>query len=122
MVKIKHLFGLVSLVFLAGIISCSDDVGGVTNEENTPSASSNVKAPLISPAAGDYSEGFKYITLTSDSTNSEIYYTTDGSSPSNSSSRYTGQFKIIGSKTVKAIAYSGNSKSSVSTAVFNLWG
>ena len=121
MVKIKHLFGLVSLVFLAGIISCSDDVGGGTNEYYTsPSTSSTLKAPVISPAAGDYSEGFKEITLFSDSANSEIYYTTDGSAPTNSSSRYTGQFRIIGSKTVKAIAYSGNSKSSVTTAVFNL--
>ena len=61
-------------------------------------------APTISPSQGVYS-GSTPITLTSGDSNSLIYYTTNGSTPTTSSSLYTGPFYLSSSATVKAIAW-----------------
>ncbi|WP_294429376.1 carboxypeptidase regulatory-like domain-containing protein [uncultured Treponema sp.] len=107
-----------ALIALITIIACSTGEG---NDENSNSSSSaKLEVPVISPSAGDYSEGYKLITLSCENKNSEIYYTTDGTDPSDTSSRYSAPFTILGSKTVKAIAYSDGKTSSIVTAVFNL--
>ena len=60
--------------------------------------------------------GGKTITLATTTSGATIYYTTDGSAPSASSTKYTGAFNLASSKTVKAIAIaSGLANSSVLT-------
>lgn len=62
-----------------------------------------VKTPVISPAGGSYS-GSVSVTITCGSPDAEIYYTTDGSTPSRGSTRYTRTFTVSAPATVKAIA------------------
>ena len=93
---------------------------GTEKEDEKPDADINIALPVFSPAAGDYAEGFKEISIATETEGAEIYYTTDGTEPNDTSSRYTGPFRIIGSKKVRAIAYKNTSKSSVVTAQYNL--
>jgi hypothetical protein len=59
--------------------------------------------PVISPDPGSYSE-LTQISLSHLAANATIYYTTDGSTPTRGSTRYTEPFGVVGDVTVKAIA------------------
>jgi hypothetical protein len=61
--------------------------------------------------------GSTTVTLTADAGNT-IYYTTDGTDPTNASTAYTTPFTLNTSATVKAIAYKGSSSSLVTTKEF----
>ena len=77
-----------------------------------------VKTPVISPAGGSYS-GSISVTITCGSTDAEIYYTTDGSTPGRGSARYTGAFTVSAPATVKAVAIkNGLDDSAVATASY----
>lgn len=79
-------------------------------------------APTINPASGSYT-GAQTVTLADTTAGANIYYTTDGTTPSVSSTQYTGTFQTVGSgsETVKAIAIaSGYSNSSVSSAAYTI--
>jgi hypothetical protein len=76
-------------------------------------------SPTFSPAAGTYGKP-QFVTLAS-TTPGAIYYTTDGSSPTDKSTRYTGRIYVSASETIKAIAYaSGHSPSDVVSAVYKI--
>jgi hypothetical protein len=62
--------------------------------------------PVVSPFGGRFPSGSVLVTITSATREASIYYTTDGSTPTTSSTLYTGPFTLtIGTnKTVKAIA------------------
>ncbi len=80
--------------------------------------------PIASPSAGNYSSS-QVVTLTSNDTGSglnNIYYTTDGTTPSSSNGTlYTTAVTVSSDLTLKAIAYdmAGNS-SSVLSAVYGI--
>src|SRR5262249_42097860 len=71
-----------------------------------------VTPPIISPGTGVYVDA-PTVSLASDP-GAQIYYTTDGSPPSSSSSPYSGPLAIEGSVVVKAIAIQPFGSSSVS--------
>ena len=75
-----------------------------------------VERPVISPAGGTFTEA-QEVTITSEG--NTVFYTLDGSDPTNESTQYTAPFTVSTSCTVKAIAYDkdGNA-SSVATAEF----
>jgi glucosylceramidase len=76
-------------------------------------------APAFWPIAGTYSP--TQITLSDTTANSTIYYTTDGSTPTASSTAYTGPVAIASTTTVKAIATaSGFSASAVASATYTV--
>jgi hypothetical protein len=62
-----------------------------------------VQAPLFSVAAGTYSTT-QTVTLSSISSGAAIYYTTDGSTPTSSSSLYSTPISVSTTQTIKAIA------------------
>lgn len=72
-----------------------------------------VAAPVVAMADDNM------VTL-SQADNADIYYTTDGTTPSNASTRYTAPFPITGKTIVKAIAYLSGKASPVTTKEVNL--
>ncbi len=76
-------------------------------------------APVISPAGGTFS-GSQQVTITDTVSGATIYYTTDGSTPTTGSTKYTAPFQLSTETTVQAIASaSGYLQSAVSSATFN---
>ena len=63
-----------------------------------------VSNPVISPEGGNFFEATE-VTITSDQEDAIIYYTLDGSTPTENSTVYTGPFMVEENTTVKAIAY-----------------
>ena len=58
------------------------------------------------------------ITL-SQSSGDDIYYTTDGSTPTTASTKYTAPFTVQPNTTVKAVAYNGSNYSDVASFYFD---
>lgn len=49
----------------------------------------------------------------------DIYYTTDGSTPTNASTKYTGSFSVQQNTTVKAVCYNGSNYSEVASQLYD---
>ncbi len=73
-------------------------------------------APEISPASCTFSEPFQ-VTITAES-GATIYYTTDGSNPTDQSTQYTGPFTVSTTTTVKAKAYVNGVYGATATATY----
>jgi len=74
--------------------------------------------PIISPAGGNFATP-QTVTLTTATSGATIYYTTDGSTPTTASNRYSDPLVISASATLKAIAAtSATNVSPVATASF----
>jgi hypothetical protein len=79
-----------------------------------------VDPPTFSPAGGTFTT-IQTVTLADTTPNSSIYYTTDGSTPTTSSTLYSGPIQVLGSETINAIgATSGYADSPVATAIYIL--
>jgi alpha-L-arabinofuranosidase len=77
-----------------------------------------VQAPAFSVAAGTYTAA-QTVTITDATTGAAIYYTTDGSTPTTSSTKYTGAVTVSGSETLQAIAtVTGLTPSAVTSAAY----
>ncbi len=74
-------------------------------------------APTITPAAGSYEMG-QAVTIAESSPNSVVHYSTDGSTPTAASPVYTAPFALMANQTVRAIAISGSSNSTVTSNSF----
>ncbi|MGA9128107.1 MAG: chitobiase/beta-hexosaminidase C-terminal domain-containing protein [Terracidiphilus sp.] len=79
-----------------------------------------VAAPVFSPAPGIYAS-IQTVTITDATTNATIYYTTNGSAPTASSTKYTGAITVSSSETLAAVAIvSGKAPSSITTAAYTI--
>jgi hypothetical protein len=107
------------------MITATATGGGVTKTTNfsltvnSPTVAT-VATPTISPNGGSFT-GSVSVTLQTVTSGASIYYTTNGSTPTQSSSLYTGTMTLTSSATVKAVAFkSGSNPSAVASAAFTV--
>jgi hypothetical protein len=82
--------------------------------------STTVAAPTFSPPGGTYSTA-QTVTISSATSGATIRYTVDGSTPTASSTLYSGPISVPNSRTVNAIALqSGSTTSAVSSASYTI--
>jgi len=75
---------------------------------------------MISPAAGTYTSA-QSVTVTDSTAGATVYYTTNGTTPTASSSVYSGAISVSATETVEAIAVvSGFSNSAVASAAYTI--
>jgi hypothetical protein len=85
-----------------------------------PAVLGKVETPSISPKGGSYTSS-QQVSISTKTEDATIYYTTDGTTPTTSSRKYTGPIEVSSSKTIKAFAVKdGMTNSSVSSATFTI--
>ena len=92
------------------------------DESNVASATYTLKCatPTFSPVAGAYTS-VQNVTISSTSPEVSIYYTLDGTTPTNTSILYEGPVSIGETKTLKAIAIKNNwTDSEIATAAYTI--
>lgn len=78
-----------------------------------------VEAPIFSPIPDTYSSP-QTVTMTTATSGAAIYYTTDGTTPSSNSTRYTEPITVTTTTTFRAIAILDGISSAVTTATFTI--
>ena len=79
-----------------------------------------VATPTFTPAAGTYTEE-QNVSITCATEGADIFYTTDGTDPTVSSTQYTGPFIVSETTTVKAIATkAGYNNSAIASATYTI--
>lgn len=79
--------------------------------------------PYYSPLPGNYNTDNKNVEIFTSTNNANIYYTTDGSTPTTSSNLYSGAVGLTTDTTLKAIAFKsggGYTISDISSGYYNL--
>ncbi len=86
-----------------------------------PTELTTLATPTFSPDASTTYTTAQQVTISSTDDNVTIYYTTDGTTPTASSTKYTGAITVNQTTTLKAIAIDANGKkSSVATATYTV--
>ena len=78
-----------------------------------------VETPTFSVASGIYNSN-QSVTITCATDGATIYYTTDGSTPTSSSTAYSSSISITQTTTLKAIAIKGDDESNVASATYTM--
>ena len=79
----------------------------------------SIEAPTFSPAAGSYADA-QNVTISCATDGATIYYTTDGTEPTSSSTKYTAAISVTDYTTIKAIAIKGTDESTIATATYHI--
>ncbi len=116
--------GSVVTVTAAGTGAVSAAVGGTcgftaVQVNYGPIDPSIPDAPTFSVAAGTYTV-VQTVEIACATAGATIYYTTDGSTPDNTSTEYTGAITVDATMTIKAIAVKETKSSSVATATYTI--
>lgn len=83
------------------------------------SSAASVATPTFSVAEGTYN-AVQNVTISCSTSGASIYYTTDGTTPSSSSTLYSNAVSISQTTTLKAIAIKGSDASDVASATYTL--
>lgn len=100
---------------LDGTAAAADD----TNVSDTGAGTTTVAAPQVTPASGEYTDDADIEVTAEDG--ATIYYTLDGSDPTENSTKYTGTIKMPPeTSTFKAIAVKNGVTSDITTCEYTL--
>ncbi|MBK8804468.1 MAG: chitobiase/beta-hexosaminidase C-terminal domain-containing protein [Fibrobacteres bacterium] len=126
----KHsLVALATLILAATVVpltSCDKLTDSTKSDGNSPQDTLSpvpavaVVEPIFSPSGGTYSAS-QLVTISSATSGANLYYTTDGSTPTISSMKYTAPVTVSETRTLKVIATkSGMTTSSASSATYTI--
>ena len=117
---LKKVAGVALAAVLAlGMFSCSN---GIAYPVMETAVMETVETPEFSVASGAVNSGTE-VTITCATEGAKIYYTTDGSEPTTSSTEYTAAISVTTAVTLKAIAVkSGMNNSAVASASYTIKG
>ena len=85
-------------------LTVSEITGGAYTYVEETTVEETVATPTFTPNGGELKYGNNTVTITCETADATIYYTTDGTTPTASSTKYTGAFTLTSNATVKAIA------------------
>ena len=109
---------LCAMVAATSLTACNSTDSNPTTPANGDTTSTHgVAAPTFSPASGSYSTP-QTVVLQSSTAGASIFYTTDGTVPSEKSTLYSGSFQVSGTQTVMAIAIANGSPSQPAVATY----
>lgn len=92
----------------------------IASASYTINGATQVAAPTFNPVGGTYTSA-QNVSISCTTTGATIRYTTDGSTPTSSSTQYTGPISVTSTKTIKAIAMaSGMTNSAVTSATYTI--
>jgi hypothetical protein len=86
----------------------------------TPGPTTQAATPTLSPAAGTYSDP-QSVSISDATSGASVYYTTNGTKPTTSSTKYTGPITVSSTETLQAIAVAtGDTNSAAASAVYTI--
>jgi glucosylceramidase len=119
--RVLYQFTAFALVLVA--TSCGGGGGGGSSVPPPPPPPPAAATPAFWPVPGSYSQtqAGQTVTLTDSSSGATIYYTTDGTMPTTSSTKYAGALTVSSTTTIQAIAAGPDySASTVATGTYTL--
>ena len=78
-----------------------------------------LSTPTFSPVAGTYTSA-QSVSISDATSGATIYYTTNGTTPTTSSTRYTGPITVSSTETLEAIAAATGDPSAVASATYTI--
>jgi hypothetical protein len=108
-------------VSATSVVEAIAELSGDTNSSVASAAYTiTVPTPTFNPPAGNYI-GTQSVTISDAISGATIYYTTNGTTPTTSSTKYTTAISVSKSETIEAIAaYSGDTNSPVVSATYTI--
>ncbi len=118
--KKRRKFGLFALLALLIAMLAGCGGGSSTTTPPPPPPTPQTATPVFSLAAGTFTSS-QNVTITDSTAGATIYYTTDGSTPTASSTKYTTAMTVSTTQTIKAMATaSGYTDSAVASATYTI--
>jgi hypothetical protein len=112
----QTLYAVAGAAFTAVVGLPSDVIAGAYTIGGAPTAAT----PAFSPVAGTYTSP-QTVALSDSTSGATLYYTTNGTTPTTSSTKYSGPITVASTETLKAIAVaSGYANSAVATATYTI--